>query len=215
MAIEQPIWTPGIAKAAVDLSAKQFYCVKVTAEMTVDLTTAAGEAFFGILQNKPKLGEAASVMKVGLSKVVIGVGGLTAGATWECAADGTAIATTAGKAAAGEVLIGGAAGEIATVSVGTQVGGTISNAVVGVAAGKILNGGSHITTAGEAAANTLSIAHGLTTVASVIVMVLDAGNNVVTADADVTIAGANIVIADGATYNTVENQIIKWIAFGV
>lgn len=215
MAVEQPVFNIGICKAAADLRLKQFHCVKVTTTETVNLTGTAGEVFAGVLQNKPNTNEVADVMAIGITKVKIGVGGLTAGATWEAAADGTAIATTSGKASAGQVLIGGSAGEIATVTIGAQVGGAISNAIVGAASGKMINGGSVTISAAQASANSVSIAHGLTTPASWIVQVVDTGNNVVTSDADVTLSGANLIVADGSTYNTVENYIIRWIAFGV
>lgn len=74
---------------------------------------------------------------------------------------------------------------------------------------------SHVTTAGEASANTMTLTTGLTTIVSAIVQVLDAGNNVVTTDADVTFSGGNIIVADGSTYNTVAGQIVKYIACGV
>jgi|SRR6185369_3078460 len=126
MAIEQRIYNIGHCAAAADLSAKQFYIVKVTAANAVNLTTAAGEAALGILQNKPKSGEVADVMAIGISKVKIGTGGLTAGAQYEAAADGTAIAVTTAKVGLGTVLTGGAANELASVTVGVAMGGTIA-----------------------------------------------------------------------------------------
>jgi hypothetical protein len=92
---------------------------------------------------------------------------------------------------------------------------TAGYVVAAPVAGKLIAAGAHSTTAGEAVANTLTIATGLTTVATVQVMVLDATNNVVTADADVTFTGGNLVVADGSTYNTVEGQVIHWFAYGV
>ena len=80
--------------------------------------------------------------------------------------------------------------------------------------GKAVVAGSHVTTAGEATANEVAIATGLSSIDSMIVQVLDAGNNVVTADADITEAAGTVTVADGATYNTVAGQIINWIAYG-
>ena len=77
-----------------------------------------------------------------------------------------------------------------------------------------IKGGSHSTTAGEASGNTLSIATGLSSITTAIVQVLNSGNNVVTTDADITFSAGTIVVADGSSYNTVEGQIIKWIAIG-
>ena len=91
------------------------------------------------------------------------------------------------------------------------IGYTMANAVVG----KMMAAGKYTTTSDDATANTLTIATGLTTIAAVQVMVLDAGNNVVTADADVTFTAGNLIVADGATYNTVAGQLIHWFAYGV
>lgn len=126
MAFEQRIVCVGNCEAAADLSAKQFHFVKVTAANKVNIATAAGESVLGVLQNKPKAGEAADVMALGITKVKIGVGGLTAGAVYETAADGTAIAVTAAKVGMGTVLSGGNAGEIASVTIGFATGATIA-----------------------------------------------------------------------------------------
>jgi len=84
------------------------------------------EAALGILQNKPKSGEAADVLAIGISKVVVGVGGLTAGTQYEAANDGTAITVAAAKVGLGTVLTGAAAGELATVTIGVAAGATIA-----------------------------------------------------------------------------------------
>lgn len=57
-------------KAAADLSAKQYFLVELTAEDTVGLINAATDRVIGVLQNKPKLDEAAQVRILGISKVV-------------------------------------------------------------------------------------------------------------------------------------------------
>lgn len=126
MAIEQPCFKVGFMKAAADLSAKQFYCVEVTADVTVNVNNAAGVEVLGVLQNAPKSGEVADVMGIGITKLMVGVGGLTAGATWEAAADGTGIAATTGKVGKGTVLIGASQGQLATVTVGFATGGTLA-----------------------------------------------------------------------------------------
>lgn len=74
--------------------------------------------------------------------------------------------------------------------------------------------GEYTITSGDATANLATIASGLSSIASVLVQVIDAGNNVVTADADVTVSAGNIVVADGATYNTVQGYKVRWIAVG-
>lgn len=75
---------------------------------------------------------------------------------------------------------------------------------------------NHTTTSGEASANTLSIdlSADLGAIDGAVIQVVDSGNNVVTADADVTFSGATLTIADGSTYNTVAGQIIRGIVFG-
>lgn len=58
-------------EAAADLSAKQFFFVKVDSAGKVALA-AADNLAIGVLQNKPKSAEAASVRVHGISKVVAG-----------------------------------------------------------------------------------------------------------------------------------------------
>lgn len=125
MALEQRCCNVGFCAAAADLSAKQFRIVKVTGTLAVNLTTVKGEAAFGILQNKPKSGEAADVWTVGVSKIVAGVGNLAAGATYEADTDGSAVTAEAGKVGLGTVLIGANAGELATVTIGMPTGAVI------------------------------------------------------------------------------------------
>lgn len=55
--------------AGADLSAKQFYFVKISAANTVTVCAAATDIPCGVLQNAPESGEAANVMHYGISKV--------------------------------------------------------------------------------------------------------------------------------------------------
>ena len=55
--------------AAADLSAKQYYLVKLAAASTVNLT-GAGDVAAGVLINKPASGEAASVFALGFGQVI-------------------------------------------------------------------------------------------------------------------------------------------------
>ena len=56
-----------------DLSAKQFYLVKLSAARTVALASAAADAVIGVLQDKPAASGRAALVRVhGLSKVVAG-----------------------------------------------------------------------------------------------------------------------------------------------
>lgn len=65
--------------AAADLTAKQFYAVKVDSNGKAALA-GAGEFAIGVLQNKPNSGQAATVAWGGITKAVAG-GSITAGAT--------------------------------------------------------------------------------------------------------------------------------------
>lgn len=58
------------AKAAADLSAKQYYAVKLSAADTVALVAAATDRVAGILVNKPKQGQAATVVTEGICECV-------------------------------------------------------------------------------------------------------------------------------------------------
>lgn len=58
-------------KAAADLSAKQFFAVKITATDTMNLCAAVTDIGYGILQDKPKSGETGSARRLGTSKAVV------------------------------------------------------------------------------------------------------------------------------------------------
>lgn len=55
--------------AAADLSAKQYYIVKLSTTDTIDVADSAGVAY-GVLQDKPKSGEHGSVAVTGISRVI-------------------------------------------------------------------------------------------------------------------------------------------------
>lgn len=60
---------PWTAKAGGDLSAKQFYFVKMSADNTVVVCAAATDIPAGVLQNNPASGGDAHVLSLGISKV--------------------------------------------------------------------------------------------------------------------------------------------------
>lgn len=101
---------------------------------------------------------------------------------------------------------------------GTQMtasAATLNAAIKGTAADKVVAGGVYTVTAGDDTANGATIATGLTTVVSGIVLAHTAANlRIATFDAGVTFSGANIVIADGITYACTAGHLIHWIAFG-
>jgi len=78
-----------------DLSAKQYYFVKLSAANTVNVCTAITDIPIGILQNKPESGEAATVCLFGISKVSAD-GTLAAGNLIGTSADSQADAIAAG-----------------------------------------------------------------------------------------------------------------------
>lgn len=82
-------------EAGADLSAKQYYFVKLSAANTVNVCTAITDIPIGILQNKPGSGEAATVCLFGISKVSAN-GTLAAGNLIGTSADSQADAITAG-----------------------------------------------------------------------------------------------------------------------
>src|SRR5262245_47307044 len=105
--------------AGADLSAKQFYFVKITANDTVNVCSAVTDIPYGVLQNKPLSGQEAEVMSYGTTKVSADAA-LTAGQLVGTSVDGQAAPYVAGtdttKYGAGQVVHGvGAAGELATI----------------------------------------------------------------------------------------------------
>lgn len=73
MATEGPLTCDGSQHtAAADLSAAQFYAVKISGSRQVNLASSGGENIYGILQNKPASGAAANVGIVGVSKAIAG-----------------------------------------------------------------------------------------------------------------------------------------------
>ncbi len=127
MAVEVPLFTPGVFVAAADLSTKQFYFVFQTAvAFNVNVPTADGQFAFGVLQNKPISGEAATV-ECGLgaiTKMVLG-GTVAPGDFVGSDASGRAIAKQPSFSGAdlsdwilGQCLEGGAVGEIGTIRLG-------------------------------------------------------------------------------------------------
>ena len=82
-------------EAGADLSAKQYYFVKLSAANTVNVCSAITDIPIGILQNKPGSGEAATVCLFGISKVSAN-GTLAAGNLIGTSADSQADAIAAG-----------------------------------------------------------------------------------------------------------------------
>lgn len=80
------------AKAASDLSAKQYFIVKITADDEIDLA-GAGEGI-GVLTDEPAAGKYGTVQVQGITKVVAG-GAISAGDAITSDGNGNAVAATA------------------------------------------------------------------------------------------------------------------------
>lgn len=115
MAREAPMLQDGVLKAAADLSAKQFYCVKISAADTVDLVGASTDTVYGILQNKPTANLAADVAFEGVCKGISGAT-LAAGALLMSHTDGKLRTRTSGNFVVGiAVTASGGDGQLITV----------------------------------------------------------------------------------------------------
>jgi hypothetical protein len=108
---------PGGFKAAADLSAKQFYCVEITAADTVNVCNAATDPTIGILQNKPVADEACEIAGApGSIGKGICAGAITVGQWVGTDANGKLEAKTTDKDfALGQALEAGAADRIIAV----------------------------------------------------------------------------------------------------
>ncbi len=93
MGYEEKLVTIGSMKAGADLRTYQFCFVEVSADGTVNKCNAVTDLPMGILQNKPNLGEAATVAIGGISKVLLGAS-IAAGDKIGTSATGTAVAKT-------------------------------------------------------------------------------------------------------------------------
>ena len=118
-------------KAGTDLSAdaKQYTIVKLSAADECDATSNAADVPLGVLQNKPKAGQAAIVRLLGVSKVRVNAAGLAINTNWGTDAAGRAIAKVADKVYFGGRCIeaaGATADLLATVMVQTLSPNTLS-----------------------------------------------------------------------------------------
>lgn len=108
-------------EAGADLSAKQFYFVKMSANNTVTVCAGVTDVPIGVLQNKPTSGQTAEVTMLGITKVS-GDADLAYGNLIGTSADGQAAAYAAGtdttKYVVGQVIDdNGAAGGLVTAAI--------------------------------------------------------------------------------------------------
>ncbi len=109
MAYDDPGVDIGTFTASADLSAKQYYIVKMSGDNTVTVCAAVTDVPIGVLQNKPASGEQAVVRVFGT---------LAAGNIIGTSADGQAQPVTQGSETTvyniGQAVTGGAAGSLQT-----------------------------------------------------------------------------------------------------
>ncbi len=111
MAYEQTLRTIGLP-ASADLSASQFCFVAVNANGQLALPSAGGDAE-GILQDKPNAaGQTGEVGILGISKLVVGAGGVTAGDLLATDVNGKAVTAATGNKILGRALATGTAGTL-------------------------------------------------------------------------------------------------------
>ena len=105
----------GFFTAAADLSAKQYYFVKLASSTTVNVCAAVTDKPIGVLQNKPESGEQAIVRVFGVSKISADAT-LAAGDVIGTSADGQAQPISLGSETTvhvcGQAIEAGAAGNI-------------------------------------------------------------------------------------------------------
>lgn len=98
--------------AAEDLSALQFSVVDVDSAGKAITPAADGGRGIGVVQNKPAIGQSATIVTTGVTKAKVGTGGITAGQTAQALTNGTITAGVAGDHAIGIALATGDAGDI-------------------------------------------------------------------------------------------------------
>lgn len=122
MAYEQPGFSMTLL-AGADLSSSQFCAVNVSNAGAAVLPAGAGGRAIGVLQNKPASGETATIVVDGITKGLVGVGGVTAGDTVQALADGSFTTAAAGDYAIGVALATGVAGVLVPILLTPSGGG--------------------------------------------------------------------------------------------
>lgn len=129
MAWEQLGHCVGALVSDADMASHQFKCVKMSSSNNIfSLCDTDGEVILGVLQDNQGSGIAGKICLTGITKVKVATGEtLVAGQSWGTDANGLAktiegsiTGADLGDYAAGTVLEGAGAGELATVTVGVN-----------------------------------------------------------------------------------------------
>lgn len=118
----------GSVPAGADLSAKQYHFVKLAAGPTIAVVNGTTNRVLGVLANRPLSGDPCEVVVQGVVEVVAD-GTIAVNDVIYPSADGQAMAS--GTVAVGIALTAGAAGDLVTVVLATQV---LAGTVVGAQA---------------------------------------------------------------------------------
>ncbi len=108
--------------AGADLSALQWNFVKLNSSGEAISMAAITDIPFGVLQNAPAAGEIASIIPIGAgcSKITLGAS-LSPGALVSSGTTGKAVAAVATAYTNGQLLEGGADGEIGVINLAPQI----------------------------------------------------------------------------------------------
>ncbi|NMC09524.1 MAG: hypothetical protein GYA39_00875 [Methanothrix sp.] len=130
MAVEELIYNTSVI-AGIDLSAKQFYCVKLNASGQMILS-GAGENALGILQDKPTSGQVGAVCCLGKSMAIYGAS-VTAGQNLASDASGKLVPATGSDAVVAVAAESGSDGEICSVYVVSRAtSGAIQKSILSI-----------------------------------------------------------------------------------
>jgi hypothetical protein len=140
MAVEEIIYNTSVI-AGSDLSAKQFYCVKLNASGQM-VISGAGENALGILQDKPASGQVGAVCCLGKSMAIYGAS-VTAGQNLASDASGKLVPATGSDAVVAVAAESGSSGDICSVYVVSRAtSGAVQKSILSIPVklSKVANG---------------------------------------------------------------------------
>lgn len=140
MAVEEIVYSTSVI-AGSDLSAKQFYCVKLNASGQIVLS-GAGENALGILQDKPASGQVGAVCCLGKSMAMLGAE-VVAGQNLTPDSGGKLVPATGSDAVVAVAAESGSVGEVRSVYVVSRAtSGAIQKSILSIPVklSKIANG---------------------------------------------------------------------------